>query len=180
MKTSKLLILVSGLIVVLSTALFGIWIPQLNTKIGNIQAEINNVSDQINIFLYNTNHQGQQLTKIASTHDVHTILKELNSTYETRFENHLRAEYYQFIASMNNGKINTKELSKLNLTELDEFADRKAQKYIKENNHLFDIMKQLSQDLQTQIKKRDNWNVGIVAVQVIGLLIGIVGGYLNR
>ena len=172
--------LASCIILLISTASFGILIPYYNSKISEIQSDINNVSEQIYIKEFNIKLHSDQLVKLSSTSGTYVILKELKSSYQKEWENHLRAQYIMAIIMLDGEKTDVNILSNLGFEELEELGKLKVNITKEEYNKLVNEKNRLEEALNIKIRERDNLNVCIIILQLFGLSLGILAGYLKK
>ena len=180
MDKAKGLLLASCIILLVSTASFGSLIPHYNSNISEIQSDINELNEKIYTRQFNINLCSDQLVKMSSTCGTYEILKELNSSQQDDWENHLRAQYIMLIKMVAQGNTDIDYLYNLSIEELEEHAKTEINLSNEEYNKLVHDKNNLDESLNMKIEKRDTRNVYLVIIQLLGLFLGILSNYFKK
>ena len=178
----KILLIVSGIIIALTTSGFIAVTHYFDAKIEAVQTNIALLDDKDNIFLTNGNLLSQQLVKMAVSDGTKVVLEEIGSTKSEDFSQHLRNQAYQSIAILRGEKLNSteiKELDKLNLSQLNTFLDSEWKKNIDQWSQIRKSKKDYVRELDILDKQRRNLILYIAIVQAIGLFLGVWADYLK-
>ena len=179
----KYLMLVSGIILLLTTIGFGLFIPNMDSEIENTQSDIDSVTTKMNLRILNIQMNSNQLVKQASTYGAYKILGELNSSYVSEFEQHLRYEIYQSIVILREEGFNSSEreyYDSLNFSELENEFKTQQKEFSNEWKLLVDQKSELEQIMFQQKENRYKFNMYIVILQVIGLTFVLIGDFLRK
>jgi len=180
MDKTKGLLLASGIILLTTTATFLLLIPDYDSNIYKIQSDINELNEQIYTRQLNINLCSDQLVKISSTRGTYEILKELNSSQQNDWENHLRAQYIMLIKMVAQENTDIDYLSTLSIEELEERAESEVKLSNEEYNKLVHDKNTLDETLNLEIEKRNKLNRDTAIVQLFGLFLGILGSSLKK
>lgn len=180
MDKTDWLILASGIILLATTASFLLLIPDYDSNISKIQSAINELNEQIYIRQVNINLCSDQLVKISSTSGTFDILKELNSSQQDDWGNHLRAQYIMLIKMVAQENTDIDYLSALSIEKLEERAESEVELSNEEYNKLVHDKNTLDETLNLDIEERNRLNMGTAIIQLFGLFLGILGSFLKK
>ncbi|MEK6862269.1 MAG: hypothetical protein AABY07_09980 [Nanoarchaeota archaeon] len=175
---NKILLTLSGLIILITTLLWGIFIKYKNIQINKLQNSIEDVSEKMGYHEFNMHHHSNQLSKLSSSLGTYSILKDLKLPSQSFWEERVKAQYIQAIKMLGQEKINTNDLSKMEFESLESTARITVNIEKKEYSKLVGEKKRIKNDLRKMIWSRDFWSIITVILQGIGLFLGMISQFI--
>ncbi|GEM_PF-4944209 len=177
MIDEKIIRLIPGIILLISTILLAILIPTVDRKIKNLIKDVSKYEKKIENEKFNITLDSIQKLKIESTFETHLILEKLGSENKRVMENAMHEILLNNLNAVSKGKANIKEFSKKN----DEDIIKETEKLYRELiNHLNEIIKEkrkLEEGIYKLEKNKFIIYLLIIIFQSFGLILNSIINY---